>query len=204
MPVRKPIVSLVVTVVLSGLGAGCTIVEQQMGPPLPLDQMHDVAPSTHYADVLHRFGPPTKMSALADGMVFQYEHVDIYERQVGLLLPGQIGKLIKGVYASADSDVETVVLVFDEDGLLVGSDVEAWLGDAGSSQSITLLVSAESVADTERYEAGSEGILLWGAASTRLPLEALNRDSDLKSGANGVQLTATPPSVGQHTLSLGN
>ena len=129
MRMRKSFCSLLVVIALAGVGSGCTIVEQQMGPPLPLDQMDDVPLSTHYADVLHRFGPPAKISPLAEGMVFQYEHVDVYERQVGLILPGQIGKLIKGVYASADADAETVVFVFDEDGLLVGSDVESWLGD---------------------------------------------------------------------------
>lgn len=200
----KRLVLLLVITAMPGFGMGCTIVDQQMGPPLPLDQIDDVPLRSHYSEVLDRFGPPAKISALADGMVFQYEHVDILESQVGLILPGHIGKLIKGVYASADADAETVVFVFDDDGLLVGSDAEAWIGDAGSSQSITLLVSAESVADTERYEAGFDGILLWGAASTRLPLEALNRASDLENGANGVQLTATPPSVGQHTLSLEN
>ena len=68
---RKCFVWLLVIAAMAGFGSGCTIVDQQLGPPLPLDQMDDVPVSTHHADVLHRFGPPTKISSLAEGMVFQ-------------------------------------------------------------------------------------------------------------------------------------
>ena len=134
--------------------SGCTIVEMQLGPPLPLDEIEDLAIGRHYSAVVECFGPPTKLSALSSGMVFQYEHVDIYETQIGLFLPGDLGKLIQGVLASADADVETMVFVFDKDGLLVGSDAESWTGDVGSGQGITLLVSAESDAVSSRERPG--------------------------------------------------
>jgi len=51
-------------------------------------------------------------------MVFQYEHITLKERQYGLILPGEIGKWIKAVYASADAAIEVMLFVFDVDGNL--------------------------------------------------------------------------------------
>jgi hypothetical protein len=178
------------------------VLQQDLGKPLPLDEMDKVEAGSHFAEVLDEFGPPTKMSSLPDGMVFQYEYIRLKERQYGLIFPGEIGKWIKAVFGSADAEIEVMLFVFDQDGILSGSDAEAWSADAGAGFSVTLIFSAGSLTDTQNYEQSASRALEWGAALTQPPLNTLNARQDLETGANGVQLTATATRVGQHSLEL--
>jgi hypothetical protein len=59
-------------------------------------------------------------------MAFVNEHARITERQNGLILPVEVGKWIKAVYASADADIETIVFVFDAQVRLSIADAEIW------------------------------------------------------------------------------
>ncbi len=181
---------------------GCAYLELDIDAALPLDSLDAMPKGSHYAEVLEEFGPPTKMSALPDGMVFLYEHIKLVERQYGLILPGDVGKWIKAVYASADADVEVMMLIFDENGLLRGADAQSWSADAGAGMSMTLIFSAGSFTDTEQYEASATRPLAWGKALTMPPLTTLNLEQNLETGANGAQLTTNSRNVGQHTLEL--
>jgi hypothetical protein len=143
------------------------------------------------------------MSALPDGMVFVYEHARVTERQYGLILPGEVGKWIKAVYASAIAEIETMVFVFDAQGKLNGADAEIWTTDAGAGMSLTLLFSTGSFTDTEQYESSPARSLQWGKALTMPPLVSLNGRQNLETGLNGIQLTTSPGAVGQHALELG-
>lgn len=191
-------IGLVLGVVLSG----CAHLEHEIGKPLPLESLDGFRVGTHYGDVLDRFGPPTKMSALPDGMVFLYEHVKIDERQYGLILPGEIGKWIKAVYASADADVDVMLLVFDNQGRLRGANAQTWSSDAGAGMSMTLIFSAGSFTDTEQYEGSPTRSLEWGKSMLLPPLRTLNSRQNLETGANGIQLTSVPDGIGQHTLEM--
>ena len=193
---------LILGLMATGLISACAHLEHDLGKPLPLDAASGFSDDSHYRDVLEKLGPPTKMSALSDGMAFQYEHVKLTERQYGLILPGKIGKWIKAVYASADADVEAMLFVFDEKGKLRGADAESWSSDAGAGFSVTLIFSAGSFTDTEQYERSATQSLNWGLALIEPPLTALNRNQDLESGANGLQLTTNSIGIGQHTLEL--
>jgi hypothetical protein len=191
-----------VVIATACLVSGCAVLQQDLGKPLPLDEMDKVEAGSHFAEVLDEFGPPTKMSSLPDGMVFQYEYIRLKERQYGLIFPGEIGKWIKAVFGSADADIEVALFIFDQDGVLRGSDAEAWRADAGAGFSVTLIFSAGSLTDTQNYEQSASRALEWGAALTQPPLNTLNARQDLETGANGVQLTATATRVGQHSLEL--
>lgn len=181
---------------------GCAVLDQELGQALPLNDIDSVPIQGHYSEVLDRFGPPSKMSALAHGMVFQYEHIKLRERQYGLIFPGEIGKWIKAVYASADASVDTMTFIFDDGGLLRGSAATSWDADAGAGFSVTLVVSAGSMTDTQQYEDLTAGSLTWGRALTERPSKVLNSNQNLENGDNGIQLTATTEKVGQHTLEL--
>lgn len=183
--------------------AGCARLEHDVGASLDLAVLEHVGPGAHYAEILRELGPPTKMSALPNGMVFIYEHAKITERQYGLVLPGEIGKWIKAVYASADADIETLVFVFDEQGRLNSADAEVWNTDAGAGMSLTLLFSTGSFTDTERYESSPARSLDWGKALTMSLPVGLNSRQNLENGQNGIQLTTSPSAVGQHALELG-
>lgn len=184
--------------------SGCAILEHEIDAPLPAESVDAFAEGSHYSEVLDRLGPPTKMSALPDGMAFLYEHVKLTERQYGLILPGEIGKWIKAVYASAEADIEAVLFIFDTRGILRGADRQTWSADAGAGMSMTLIFSAGSFTDTEQYEASGSRSLNWGWTLLSPPLVALNSRQDLESGANGIQLTTNSKGIGQHTLELGS
>lgn len=194
--------SALVIVLSAWVMSGCALLDREIGTPLPMHGLGEVSDQSHYSDVLDRFGPPAKMSPLSGGMVFQYEYIALEERQYGLILPGEIGKWIKAVYASVNANVETLVFIFDREGMLSGATAKTWDADAGAGFSVTLIFSAGSLTDTARYVESSDGILRWGMALTESPLRVLNEASNLEMGANGVQLTATAPAVGQHTLEL--
>lgn len=181
---------------------GCAHLEHQLDAPLPLDELQALSAGTHYGAVLDAFGPPTKMTALQDGMAFLYEHIDLSERQYGLILPGEVGKWIKAVYASADADVEAVMLIFDQQGRLRALDTEHWVADAGAGMSVTLIFSAGSFTDTEQYEQSASTGLDWGSGLLQRPLVLLNSRQSLETGANGVQLTTNSDAAGQHALEL--
>ena len=182
--------------------AGCARLEHDIGTPLDRAVLEHVAADAYYAEILEELGPPTKMSALPDGMVFVYEHASITERQYGLILPGEVGKWIEAVYASADADIETFVFVFDAEGRLSSADAEVWETDAGAGMSMTLLFSTGSFTDTEQYESSPARSLEWGRALTMPPLVSLNNRQSLETGQNGIQLTTSPEAVGQHALEL--
>lgn len=183
--------------------AGCARLEHDIGTSLDLAVLEHVGAGAHYAEILRELGPPTKMSALPNGMVFVYEHTKLTERQYGLILPGEIGKWIKAVYASADADIETLVFVFDAQGRLHNADAEVWSTDAGAGMSLTLFFSTGSFTDTERYESSPARSLDWGYALTTPPLVSLNGRQNLETGQNGIRLTTSPSAVGQHSLELG-
>ena len=183
---------------------GCASLDKRMGQPLSLAEIDRIDPGVHYSHILHRLGPPTAMSAVAGGMALQYEYVHIRERQYGLILPGDLGNLIKAVYASADAKVQVMQFVFDGKGNLLGSDAGEWAADAGSGFSVTLIFSAGSLTDTHLYEESVDRAMDWGRGLTLPPLVTLNVMQSVETGANGMQLSGTTTKVGQHTLELGD
>lgn len=190
-------------IVTTGL-PGCAFLEHDIGAPLPAESVFTFIEGSYYSEVLDRYGPPTKMSAIPDGMAFLYEHVRLTERQYGLILPGEIGKWIKAVYASADANAVAVLYVFDDHGKLRSADRQTWSADAGAGMSMTLIFSAGSFTDTEQYESSASRSLDWGRKLLSSPLVVLNSRQDLESGANGIQLTTNSKGIGQHTLELGS
>ena len=196
--VLQQVVVLLVAIVM--FASGCASLDKHFGQPLLLAEIDHIEPGAHYSTVLQRLGPPTMMSAVADGMAFQYEYVHIKERQYGLILPGDIGNLIKAVFASADANVQVMHFVFDSDGVLLGADAEEWVADAGSGFSATLIFSAGSLTDTHLYEQSADRALDWGRGLTMPPPISLNARQSLETGVHGMQLSGTTTGVGQHTL----
>ena len=182
--------------------SGCAYLEHDIGRPLPLESIDSFPTGSHFAEVLEDLGPPTKVTALSDGMAFLYEHVLLTERQYGVTLPGEIGQWIKAVYASADADVEIMLFIFDGQGKLLGADTQTWSADAGAGMSMTMAFSVGSFTDTEAYESSPTRSLNWGKGLTTSPLVGLNARQSLETGAGGVQLTTNSKGVGQHTLEL--
>jgi len=181
--------------------AGCAVIDRQFGTPVPLHLAETIDDGTHYLVVLERFGPPATIAPAADGLAMKYESSRIRERQVGLVLPGKIGKWIKAVHGSAEARVHTSVLTFDGDGRLVARSTGVRRVDAGSGFAFSLVFSVGSLTDTALFEE-EDAATQWGAAFTEPPLEVLNATHNLDNGQNGVVLIGTPDDVGQESLEL--
>jgi len=184
------------------VAAACASLDRHAGQPLPLDAMNGTAHGTHYSRVLEAFGPPAAVTRLAAGMAFKYEYTRLEERQYGLILPGELGKWIKAVYASADATGQSVVFTFDANGELVASAADAWHSDAGDGFSFSLIFSVGSLTDTSLYTDASARLNNWGMSLTQPITVALNAGQSLESGNNGIELNGTSRDVGQHTLEL--
>lgn len=181
---------------------GCASIDRRFGNPLPFEAFESVETASHYSVLLEKFGPPTRMTALPSGMAFLYEYVRIRERQYGLVLPGEVGNLIKAVYASADATTESMIFVFDDEGALLGSDSEITKSDAGGGFSVSLIFTLGSLTDTADYEESARQSVDWGAGLTQPPLTMLNRAQSLETGESGFELSGTSPAAGQHTLEM--
>jgi len=79
-----------------------------------------------------------------------------------------------------------------------------WSATTGTGFSVSPIFSAGSFTDTEQHEQSATRSLDWGLALTEPPLKGLNRNQNLESGANGMQLTTNSLGIGQHTLELNH
>jgi hypothetical protein len=182
--------------------SGCAHIRTDLGAPLPPETALAQAGPSHYSTVLEAYGPPSKISALPAGFVFLYEHVQIDERQWGLILPGPIAKYFKIVWATSRAETNLAVFVFDQQGRLSASDFETFRNDPGGGFGLTLIFKIKSLTETYEYTRSQEGILDWGmAALQRLPV-TLNAAQSLDAGDQGLDVLRVDGVAGQRALEL--
>lgn len=157
---------------------------------------------THYSTVLDAWGPPSKISAIPSGSLFLYQHARTYERQYGLILPGQISRFFKFVYATSQANIDVAALAFDRHGLLMARATHEFVGDPGGGFAFTLIFKFKSLSDTNRFIRTQMGLLEWGMALTHSLPVALNAAQSLDSGANGMDVIPIDGLMGQQTLEL--
>lgn len=182
--------------------SGCAHLHKDLGTPLPTAAEVALEPSGHYSDFLRAYGPPAKISALPSGFVFLYEHVQIDERQYGLILPGPIAKYFKIVWATSLATTDVAVFLFDQQGHLSGSGYRTFENDPGGGFGLTLFFKIKSLTDIDEYTHSQEGILEWGMAKFRpIPL-ALNTAQSLDTGDKGLDVLRVDGMAGQRALEL--
>lgn len=158
--------------------------------------------TTTQADILEWLGPPSKISAIPSGSVFLYEHVEIRERQWGLILPGDISRFFKFVHATSVANTDVAVFVFDEEGMMTGQATENFRSDPGGGFSFTLIFKIKSLSDTDEYTRSQEGILDWGMAMIQPLPVGLNVAQSLDSGSRGLDVIRVDGMMGQRALEL--
>jgi hypothetical protein len=181
---------------------GCARIQTNLGSPL---QHHEFAPDTapiHYSDILDIHGPPSKISALPNGSVFLYEHVQITERQWGLIFPGNIGKFFKAVYAKSYARTDIITVTFNEKGFMTGYTSDAFDTDPGGGMALTIIFKLKSLSNTELYSRSQQGILDWGMSLTQPLPKGLNVAQSLDSGSRGLGVMANDHSIGQRALEI--
>jgi hypothetical protein len=181
--------------------SGCAVIRKEYGRPVP-ETGRFVDGQTHYRDVLEELGPPAKLSAMDEGMVFLYERAALTEKQLGIDIDYEKIPILKIVFARGKVEGETATLLFDGEGTLISHDWETWNRDLGKGQSVQLFISVMSVTSPGGYDQAPVNNF-WGAQllTSRLP-NALNRGSNLDTGQSGVEVKGTPDGAGQHSLEL--
>lgn len=188
--------------VLAAGAGGCAHIRKDLGAPLPDVPSASWDGPVHYSEVLSAYGPPSKISALPAGSVFLYEHVRIDERQWGLILPGDISKFFKIVYATSVARTDVATFVFNENGMLQGRAVESFSSDPGGGFAFTLIFKVKSLSDSDECTRSQEGILDWGMAMTRPLATGLNAAQSLDSGSRGLDIVRIDGMMGQRALEL--
>jgi len=194
--------SLVASVLLAATLAGCANIRTDLGAPLAQAAASAWTAPVHYSKVLEAYGPPSKISAIPSGSVFLYEHVEIRERQWGLILPGDISRFFKFVYATSAANTDVAVFVFDDEGMMTGQATENFRSDPGGGFSFTLIFKIKSLSDTDEYTRSQEGIFDWGMAMVQPLPVGLNAAQSLDSGIWGLEVIRVDGMMGQRALEL--
>ncbi|MBI4615812.1 MAG: hypothetical protein HY720_19490 [Planctomycetes bacterium] len=97
------------------LAAGCSLdqLDVEMDDPLPEDLSFLSTGRTTLGDALSRLGPPAAIRRAGDGFALGYQHFRADELHVDATYRGALL-----AYSTGDSDVRSVVLVFDSQGVL--------------------------------------------------------------------------------------
>ncbi|MCZ6674327.1 MAG: hypothetical protein O7C75_15470 [Verrucomicrobia bacterium] len=192
---KFPLLVLLFAIVLPG----CTIVRNEY--ELPSAQTGNVVEGkTHYSKVLDIFGPPLKLSALDNGMVFLYERASTEENQFGVSISIQNLSIFKFVLGRGKADQEVALFNFDSEGILRSTSIDSWSSSLGSSASLQFILALLPVTDAGGI-GDSPPALNWGAGLLQPDVAiALNQSNSLDTGLSGVERQGTPRNAGQRAL----
>jgi hypothetical protein len=141
------------------------------------------------------------MSALGKGVVFLYEYTLITERQIGVTFRYGLLSLIKFSHAKAKADRKTLLLLFDDQGILMSYALQELTEKVGSGIGVSFVYSVVSLVDTSNLEE-EPAVFQWGTSLFKPLPETLNVQHSLESGQNGLELKGTTKNVGQHSLEM--
>ena len=159
---------------------------------------------TNYSQVLNQLGPPSKVSALGNGLAFLYEHTRAAENQLGINLeiqPVPWLRWFKLTTARGKAKRQAFLLVFDEQGILQNQRFYEWDENLGGGSSVQFFIAVSSLVDTTQFK-DAIGPHQWGSSLLRPLPQTLNARQSLDLGTGGFELQATPTKVGQHTLEM--
>ena len=180
---------------------GCTVIHKQIDSPLQFDEKYINRDQTHISTILENLGPPAKLSALGNGVVFLYEYTLITERQIGITVRYGLLSLIKFSHANAKADRQILLLLFDEKGILTSYAFQDLTEKVGSGVGASFVYSVRSLVDTSNLEE-EPAVFQWGTNLLQSLPETLNVHHSLESGQNGLELKGTTKNVGQHSLEM--
>lgn len=180
---------------------GCTTISSRHGVPLPESQLYLKEEAADIGEVIATLGPPSRLSAIPDGVVFLYEFLESTERQIGINLEVIELDLLKFSMGHAEARREALVMVFDRDGRLRSRRYAAWEEDVGRGGSFQLLFVALPTVDT-RHLRQIPDQHLWGQLALQPLPVTLNAAQGIGSGAHGIEMRGTPSAAGQRTLEM--
>lgn len=201
----RPINSIVLLALLVGV-SGCSTLYKRVDPgideDITVDEVPQQAGETHFHEVLDLLGPPSRMTSSGSGFSFLYESMLIRELQTGI--GGQSGwwQLIKLSFADARLFRHTVIMNFNDEGILLAASFSDSAEPLGRSGSIQPILSLQQIVDTGRFEDDAAEAISWGMSLLDDPAVTLNANQSLRSGSAGFEQSGTTTKVGQNTLEM--
>ena len=192
---------LLLFIALTALCSGCSYFRTEMGHPLPAKANEFAEGRTHVETVVHDLGPPNQATRLPDGFAFQYEYTRVTEFQFGISANVSILKWFKFVKAWNRLNQESLVLTFDNQGVLRAAGPGRWEESLGGGGAVQFLFAVLSLSDVSEILRPADAHS-WGETLLQpLPI-ALNSDQSLRNGEHGLELRIAPNYAGQHTLEM--
>jgi hypothetical protein len=186
---------------LASLGSGCSYFRTEMGQPLPAKANEFAEGRTHVETVIHDLGPPNQATRLPDGFAFLYEYTRVTEFQLGISANISFLRWFKFVKAWNRLNQESLVLVFDNQGVLRAAGPGRWEESLGGGSAMQILFAVLSLSDVSEILRPADAHS-WGENLLQpLPI-ALNSDQNLRTGEHGLELRIAPHYAGQTTLEM--
>jgi len=179
--------------------AGCSRWSYDIGSDLVAAEIPAVEDQLNVRDVLARMGPPLRISALPGGYVLAYEYWHIVQDKVGIGISAAGVNALSIDWGNARIQGEFLLLGFNREHQLVDSTFQEWDRDTGGGKSIQPLqglVSVVGVGDLTHPMPQHR----WGAFYLEEIAVALNAQSNLDIGQNGLEQRGTPVDIGQRSL----
>lgn len=185
---------------LTSVLTGCSHLTSEVGKALPASRSK-IQRGSSVNDVLRVAGPPSKISAAADGFSMLYEYNGVEEKQLGINFNVPVLNWFKFVGAKSWLEHQAWVVTFDETGIVRGSGEEHWRKPLGTGGGVQILVTVASLVDSSQVRRPSPQHD-WGRSSL-VPLpKSLNFAQSLDQGAFGFEQSIAPNVVGQRTLEM--
>ena len=183
------------------LVTACSSFRTEMGRPLQTKPNAFVEGTTPVRTVVHDLGPPNQVSRLPDGFAFLYEYSQIGEFQLGISVDISFLRWIKFVKAWNRLNEESLLLTFDNQGVLRSAGSAKWqegLGGGGAAQLLFAVISLSDISEILRPADAHD----WGMFLLQQPPVTLNSAQSLLTGEHGLQQRIAPDYVGQQTLEM--
>ena len=193
--------SLLLVLLVPAIGA-CSFISKEIGGEFTSSAvaLFQGNSEPHVDDILAALGPPQAISALPHGYVFIYQHFEIMERQLGINSDENFLRWFKLALADAEYEVDTLLIHLDRNDRTLGFGLATTREDLGEAGSLMFALNFLSMIDTQELDRDVWGASHWGMFLLQPPQIALNYQSSMDTGRDGLELRGTPKNVGQRTL----
>src|SRR6516225_6647149 len=181
--------------------SGCSSFRTEMGRPLTVKPNEFAEGLTRVDTVVHEFGPPHQVSRLSDGFAFLYEYSAISEFQLGFSANLPIVRWFKFVKAWNHLDQDSLILIFDDQGVLQSAGSDGWKESLGGGSAVQILFVSISLSDVSKILRPADAHS-WGKRLLQPLPVALNSASSLRTGEHGLQQRIAPDYAGQQMLEM--
>jgi len=181
--------------------SGCSSFRTEMGRPLTAKTNEFAEGLTRVDTVVGKLGPPHQVSRLPEGFAFLYEYSALSEFQFGFSANLPVVRWFKFVKAWNHLDQESLILTFDDRGVLRTAGSAGWKESLGGGSAVQILFVSISLSDVSRILRPADAHA-WGERLLQPLPVALNSASSLRTGEHGLQQRIAPDYTGQQTLEM--